>query len=64
MLAAESSLLPVPSTPPVLVLVPLVSALPEVELAAPLVPGCVPPENEDDASPLRAHADARIAARA
>lgn len=46
-------------------LLPLEAALDvdEPELAAMLVSGDGPPENEDDASPLRPHADATIAAK-
>jgi hypothetical protein len=67
MLAPESSLLPASPVPLVPVLDPPLSWLPgpesEPELAATPVSGPGPPENEDDASPLRAHADAKIAAR-
>jgi len=59
-LAAESSLVP---DPPALLVLVLVLLVPELEPAPPLVPGCGPLENVDDASPLRAHADASTVAR-
>jgi len=67
-LAAESSLVPDPPALLVLVLVLLVPEMllelvPELELDPPLVPCCAPLENVDDASPLRAHADASTVAR-